>query len=180
MTSYYERRPSDYNNFGFTKGESYSSLYILDQTKSHCMLMAFWVFIICLIHSMWKIIDHLLSDILMKYQTDSFFTKQNLLICFLIGDGLSTQGEYNIYSISHKICTLFYMLAGYSCIITPSADSRLAPNQWETSLQCNAVSHWLGASLESALTSSENLCDSFIPVLAMGHLRNAGCCWSIM
>ena len=31
------------------------------------------------------------------------------------------------------------------------ADSRFAPNQWETSLQGNVVSHWLGASLESAL-----------------------------
>ena len=31
------------------------------------------------------------------------------------------------------------------------ADSRLTPSQWETSLQCNAVSHWLGANLESAL-----------------------------
>ena len=30
-------------------------------------------------------------------------------------------------------------------------DSRLAPSQWETSLQGNAVSHWLGANLESAL-----------------------------
>ena len=30
-------------------------------------------------------------------------------------------------------------------------DSRLAPSQWETSLQSNAVSHWLGANLESAL-----------------------------
>ena len=28
---------------------------------------------------------------------------------------------------------------------------RLAPNQWETSLQCNAVSHWLGANPESTL-----------------------------
>ena len=27
------------------------------------------------------------------------------------------------------------------------ADSRLAPSQWETSLQSNAVSHWLGANL---------------------------------
>ena len=27
----------------------------------------------------------------------------------------------------------------------------LAPNQWKTSLQSNAVSHWLGANLESAL-----------------------------
>ena len=31
------------------------------------------------------------------------------------------------------------------------ADSRFAPSQWETALHCNNVSHWLGASLESAL-----------------------------
>ena len=37
---------------------------------------------------------------------------------------------------------------------TSRADSRLAPCQWETSLQSNIVSHWLGANLESALTSS--------------------------
>ena len=30
-----------------------------------------------------------------------------------------------------------------------SDDSRFAPSQWETSLQSNAVSHWLGANLES-------------------------------
>ena len=30
-------------------------------------------------------------------------------------------------------------------------DSRFAPSQWETSLQSNAVSHWLGANLDSAL-----------------------------
>ena len=30
------------------------------------------------------------------------------------------------------------------------ADSRFAPNQWETALLCNDASHWLGASLESA------------------------------
>ena len=33
------------------------------------------------------------------------------------------------------------------------AHSRLVPSQWETSLQSNAVSHWLGANLESALNS---------------------------
>ena len=33
----------------------------------------------------------------------------------------------------------------------PRADSRFSPSQWETSLLCNNVSHWLGASLESAL-----------------------------
>ena len=31
------------------------------------------------------------------------------------------------------------------------ADSRFAPSQWETTLFCNDVSHWLGASRESAL-----------------------------
>ena len=32
------------------------------------------------------------------------------------------------------------------------ANSRLARSQWETSIQSNAVSHWLGASLESSLS----------------------------
>ena len=31
------------------------------------------------------------------------------------------------------------------------ADSRFVPSQWEMALLCNDVSHWLGASLESAL-----------------------------
>ena len=31
------------------------------------------------------------------------------------------------------------------------ADFRFLPSQWETALLCNAVPHWLGASLESAL-----------------------------
>ena len=31
------------------------------------------------------------------------------------------------------------------------ADSRLAPSQWETLLQSNAVSHWLGTNLDSDL-----------------------------
>ena len=31
------------------------------------------------------------------------------------------------------------------------ADSSFAPSQWETSLQSNAVSHWLGANQESSL-----------------------------
>ena len=31
------------------------------------------------------------------------------------------------------------------------ADSRFAPRQWETALLCNDVSHWLSASLGSAL-----------------------------
>ena len=34
------------------------------------------------------------------------------------------------------------------------AYSRLAPSQWEMSLQSNTVSHWLGANLEPALPNS--------------------------
>ena len=37
------------------------------------------------------------------------------------------------------------------------AYSRFAPSQWETALLCNDVSHWLGASLESALYLGERL-----------------------
>ena len=35
-------------------------------------------------------------------------------------------------------------------------DSRLAPSEWETSLQSNAVSHWLDANIESALIYHNN------------------------
>ena len=35
--------------------------------------------------------------------------------------------------------------------IIRSVDSMFASSQWETALLCNDVSHWLGASLESAL-----------------------------
>ena len=49
------------------------------------------------------------------------------------------------------------------------ADSRLAPSQWETSLQSNAVSHWLGANLESSLIL---LCSiqTTIPLTTLGEL----------
>ena len=50
-----------------------------------------------------------------------------------------------------------YIVLIWYCIpsdrsIKCSTDSRLAPSQWETSLQSNAVFHWLGTNLESALT----------------------------
>ena len=35
------------------------------------------------------------------------------------------------------------------CVIR--TDTRLAPSQWDTALQCNPASHWLGGNLESAL-----------------------------
>ena len=36
------------------------------------------------------------------------------------------------------------------------ADSRFAPSQWEMPLQCNGISHWLGANLDSSLHHHNN------------------------
>ena len=44
-------------------------------------------------------------------------------------------------------CITICIMPLYNC----RADSRFASSQWETSLQSNAVSHWTGANLESAL-----------------------------
>ena len=63
--------------------------------------------------------------------------------------------EKNICSVK-TVCTDIYEMqllihASHTMFNKHRADSRLAPSQWETSLQSNAVSHWLGANLESAL-----------------------------
>ena len=44
-------------------------------------------------------------------------------------------------------------LSRESTFDTTRADSSCAPSQWETALLCNDVSHWLGTSLESALST---------------------------
>ena len=51
------------------------------------------------------------------------------------------------------ICRIFTLLNAKRSVnqSTFIGDFRLAPSQWETALLCNAVSHWLGASPESAL-----------------------------
>ena len=48
------------------------------------------------------------------------------------------------------------------------ADSRVAPIQWETALLCNDVSHWLGASLESALNTENRKLTYYQPVVTGG------------
>ena len=57
-----------------------------------------------------------------------------------------------------QITLYMYMLWFITVFISPStpsknckADPRFSPSQWETSLQSNAVPHWLGANLESAM-----------------------------
>ena len=56
-----------------------------------------------------------------------------------------------IFCIKIFVTFLFNMASlGHNEIIRYRADSRLVLSQWETSLQSNVVSHWLGANLESA------------------------------
>ena len=53
------------------------------------------------------------------------------------------------------------------------ADFRFAPSQWETSLQSNAVSHWLGANLESPLPRIWSLpfgcCYCLVPNMVLAY-----------
>ena len=51
-------------------------------------------------------------------------------------------------------------------------DFRLAPSQWEMSLQSNAISHWLGANLESDLQcwhTSRPFCHLYHVLITMGY-----------
>ena len=58
---------------------------------------------------------------------------------------------------SNEVCPIYSKNYAQGC----KSDSRFAPSQSETSLQSNAVSHWLGASLESALRLAF-CCASFV------------------
>ena len=49
------------------------------------------------------------------------------------------------------------------------ADPRFVPSQWETLLQSNAVSHWLGTNLESALVPKLTIPWNKQRVLMHGH-----------
>ena len=58
------------------------------------------------------------------------------------------------------------------CVVYDIRDnSRFTPSQWETSLLCNDVSHWLGANLESSLWNFltfhwERLCYSYVTCMS--------------
>ena len=61
----------------------------------------------------------------------------------------STEGSGRHCCPEHKHNQYYVIILWLPC--NGRADSRFAPSQWETALLCNDVSHWLGASLESAL-----------------------------
>ena len=74
--------------------------------------------------------------------------------CFLIiTSRWSITIDSKVYSVQHVtslISDMFGKIGFLAMDKLNMADSRFASTQWETSLQINAVSHWLGANLESA------------------------------
>ena len=73
---------------------------------------------------------------------------------------LESQKQTKLYSnisngeiASGNVFSKMSILTRPRCVVF-RADFRLVPNQWETSLQSNVVSHWLGANLELALCNA--------------------------
>ena len=75
-----------------------------------------------------------------------------LRITFKFGLPYVDQGNMSIPKLFHgfRAFKISYLCIYSLCSFT-KADSRFSPSQRKTSLQSNAVSHWLGANLESAL-----------------------------
>ena len=73
--------------------------------------------------------------------------------------GRKGQTQLGVIIIDNNVMEYFWHkveeIAVCSCYSMFLRDqSRYAPNQWETSLQCNDVSHWLGAHLDWSLVSN--------------------------
>ena len=56
------------------------------------------------------------------------------------------------------------------------ADSRFVPSQYEMSLQSNAISHWLGTNLESALMQDTDITFTEGAVLSTKIVILSHCC----
>ena len=61
----------------------------------------------------------------------------------------------------------FKILSNKKSFINIRADSRLAPSQWEMSVQSNAISHWMGANLESTWIYQLSIHHDFCTALTM-------------
>ena len=69
----------------------------------------------------------------------------------------SIRGRHISFIMPHVVTSqVLWYISWARDYIEYRADSRLVPSQWET-LQNNALSHWLGANLESALEYTHNI-----------------------
>ena len=74
----------------------------------------------------------------------------DLPCCFTMPSSMQSSVKCKHSSTPGSLVTLSNSFLWYTTIKC-RADSRFAPSQWERLLQSKAVSHWLGANLESAL-----------------------------
>ena len=91
---------------------------------------------------LWRVHNHLLCQVNTKHHDDSFRCCLSWHLdhpCIVFQCKHSMQYRVSMHHVD-KTRLLYH-----------SADSRLAPSQWQTALLCNDISHWLGASLESAM-----------------------------
>ena len=70
----------------------------------------------------------------------------------------------SILRIPHHVKMIYEKMLWY---MIQRADSTIVPSQWETSLQSNAVCHWLGTNLESALRYTEVVQIQYLEFLVM-------------
>ena len=90
--------------------------------------------------------------------TTKKLTKKNIIIFPCEGNVASVDSSHK-GPVVRKLFPFRYVIPYAIRIVhyhkgTGWPDSRFAPSKWETSLQTNAISHWLGANLESALIVS--------------------------
>ena len=83
------------------------------------------------------------------FQVVTFLVLSSLASVYALGI-LATAGLGVVFEIVHPFRYVSFESTEPKCYIFRT-DSRFAPSQWEMSLQSNAVSHWLGANLKSAL-----------------------------
>ena len=92
------------------------------------------------------------NDIIIYFQR-SMAWGLSLPVPLQTGPQLSPSLQWTTYSgcLSIYRCAMNRYLPIRSRLSKCRADSRLVPSQWETSLQSNAVSCWLGTNLEPGL-----------------------------
>ena len=121
-----------------------------------CICMYIWMYIHVYVN--FSVVTYLFNfsvrcDPLQKWRLRSLMTKVDNN--FTVKTGYNMFSFWNILKIDTPIAYPWGWAMGCllwdQSMIYIRADSRLSPSQWETSLQSYAISHWLGANLESAL-----------------------------
>ena len=76
-----------------------------------------------------------------------------LFLVVLLGKGTAFFQVFPFGNVPFLACFQYYAKCCIKVVCNRKyrADSRLAPRQWETLLQSNTTSHWLGTNLESTL-----------------------------